>query len=318
MRPTLVLLALLMGPAAVCAQSLRLVYEAPAERGCTDAEGFVDLVRARLGHAPFAPDGAGELRVSILADEGRLHAEVSWLDDQGTVLGRRALDGRDCEALADALAVVASIAVESIEEMQETSRLAPPSPEPPPPLPEPDPERPPILAPPPPPPPGPELRARLGASLGLGFGPGPLPHVDLGLGGGVRYDELGALLSFHYADTFATGGLASGYGLRVRALRARLLLCYLPRPFELCAAGSAGLVEGEPSGVSAPTLGQAPLGTLGALGGVAIAFDRHVGLELHLELAVVLDRVSFQVGGEPIWTALPVLGQLSVSFLYEP
>ena len=46
--------------------------------------------------------------------------------------------------------------------------------------------------------------------------------------------------------------------------------------------------------------------------------EERFGVQVHFELGAVVNRISFQVGSESIWTALPVLLQLGVSFLYEP
>jgi hypothetical protein len=304
-------------PAAARAQSLRLSYEAPRERACPNEEEFVDLVRARLGHAPFDPSADAELRVSIAARERSLSAEVVWLDPRGQTQGHRTMSARNCQALAEAVAVVASIAIESIEEMPREEPPPAPEPrreEPPPPI---DRERPPILVHRREPTPPLDLHARLSAAVGIGYAPGPLPYTAFALGGGIRFEQIGAFLSLEYGDTFAYGGVEGGYGLRGRMLRGRAAFCWLPAPIEVCAAGSVGFLEGEASGVSAPRLGQAALGTAGGIVGATFFIDPHLAFEVQGEIAAMINRISFFVGAMPIWTVPPVLLQLSVSFLFE-
>ncbi len=181
-----------------------------------------------------------------------------------------------------------------------------------------DPERPPVLAPPVAEPEADPVIARLSVSAAIGVGPGPAPYADFSLGGGVRYRDLGVLLSIHYGDAFVGSLVDRGASLRMRLVRGRLAGCWMPSPLLLCAATSVGMLEGEPSNVFEARAGRALVGTAGALIGVFSMLDPHFGLDVHAELAAFLPEVSFYIGsGDVIWTTVPFLAQLHVSFIIE-
>lgn len=314
-------LALLLGvPASVSAQGLRLTYQ--AAEGCPDETGFVDLVRARTPRPPFASDARGELRIELASNiDGGFRARVAWLDADRVVQGRREMNGARCGALAEAVAVVAVLALEAAHELEASA--ARDEPQRPAarirgPLPRLDPERPPVLTPAAPPEPGEPVRVRLGGGLGVGLGAGPLPHTVFALSAGLRYVEAGVMLSLRYADTFAAGSVDGIYAVRARILRARLAACYMPRPLSLCATGSGGMHEVEPHGLADARVGQAAFGSLGALVAVLATVDEHVSVRFDVEVAATLNQVSFTVVGANPWTVWPVLVELGVSFLYEP
>lgn len=302
------------------AQGLRLVYQAPA--GCPDERDFVDLVRARTTQPPFTPEGTAELRVEVEAGpSGGFVGRLAWVDSSGELQGRRELEGARCGALAEAISVVAVLAVEAVRELEAPTDPPPPArvteEEPRAPRP-PDPERPPVLMPPPEEAPGEPVHLRVAGGVGVGLGAGPLPHTTFTLAAGLRYVEAGLMLSLRYADTFAAGDVDGGYALRARILRTRLSACYLPRPLELCATGSVGLHEVEPKGLTDARVGQAVFGAVGGLIAALVEVDEHVSVRFDLELAASLNQVSFTVVGANSWTVWPVIVELGVSFLYEP
>ncbi|HJL19506.1 MAG TPA: hypothetical protein RMH99_27840 [Sandaracinaceae bacterium LLY-WYZ-13_1] len=299
------------------ARELRLDYRVPEGADCPGAEAFVDLVRARLGSTPFADDAAAVLRVTVRLDP--LRAEVGWRDAGGVLLGRRTIEGTRCASMMETVAVVASLAVEEAEAVEGTTASDP--------EPEPrvivrvverDPERPPALtseaAPPREEPP---LRVRFALSAGGSYGPGPTPLLDVALGGGVRWDELGVLLSLHYADSLVSGGVSTDASLHLRLLRARVDLCWMPAPLALCGTTSVGMLEGTPSGVREPRPGRVAVATAGALVGAFWMLDPHAGIDVHAELATLLPTVTFRVGADELWTTAPVYGALHVRFLTE-
>ncbi len=309
--------------------SARLLYTAPLDSSCPNETAFIDLVRARLGGSPFDPAGEHELELMITTEESELVGTLRWLSPDRSELGRRTVSADDCGELADALAVATSIVLEAIVEeertaeeelateasandttVQEAGATEAPSTESNTAAPGRDQEE--------APPEGDSLHARIGAGVGVGFGVGPLPHTDFSVSGALVWPLFGLRARVHYADTFAEEHVGGGYGLRTRLVRGAIDVCYLPSPFEICGTGSAGMLEGEPSGVREPHIGRAALGTLGASFGGTIALDEHVFLLISAELALYLTRPSFVVGTEHLWTALPVIGQLSVSFLVEP
>ena len=273
-----------------------MVYEVPAAAGCPDELGFVDLVRARASEVRFDDDAPSTLSVAVERAPDGLRGRLEQRDAGGEVIGRRELEGAECASVAEALAVAASIAFESLRELER----AEPEPRTIVRLVERDPERPPALV-PAEPEPGPSLGGSVHAGVGIGYGPGPLPHTSFELGGALRYDALGVGLAVRYGDSFAAGS-AGAYGLRTRLLRAIL-------------GGSVGLLEGEAQGVAAPTVGQALFASVGATFGATLMFDAHVGLRGRLELSLVLNRTTFALESAPIWTGSPVLGELDVSIL---
>lgn len=286
-----------------------MVYEVPAGAGCPDELGFVDLVRARASEVRFDDDAPSTLSVAVERAPNGLRGRLEQRDASGEVIGRRELEGAECASVAEALAVAASIAFESLRELER----AEPEPRTIVRLVERDPERPPALV-PAEPEPGPSLGGSVHAGVGIGYGPGPLPHTSFELGGALRYDALGVGLAVRYGDSFAAGS-AGAYGLRTRLLRAILGACFMPDPFEVCGTGSVGLLEGEAQGVADPTVGQALFASVGATFGATLMFDAHVGLRGRLELSLVLNRTTFALEGAPIWTGSPVLGELDVSIL---
>lgn len=307
--------------------SARLLYTAPLDSSCPNETAFVDLVRARLGGSPFDPAGEHQLELTITANESEFVGALRWLSPDRSELGQRTVAADDCGELADALAVATSIVLEAIaeEEVAQEARASDAAaretrameaesiesiestesnPEP-----QEHEDAPPE---------GDSLRARIGAGVGVGFGVGPLPHTDFSVSGALVWRLFGLRARAHYADTFAEGSVGAGYGLRTRLVRGAIDACYLPRPFEICGSGSAGMLEGEPSGVREPHIGRAAVGTIGASFGGTIALDEHILLLISAELALYLTRTAFVVGTESLWTALPVIGQLSVSVLMEP
>lgn len=318
MRAWLLILGLFL-PATAAAQGIRLDYQVPRDTDCPDEEAFVDLIRARLAHAPFDDEAAPTLSIEVTATP--LRAEIVWRDADGEVQGRRIIEGTSCASLIETVAVASSVAIEEME------ALAPPREAPREAEPrvivrvvERDPERPPALV----PPPAPEAAlpdpvfARLSVSAAIGAGPGPSPYADFSLGGGVRYRDLGVLLSIHYWDAFVGSLVGGGASLRMRLVRGRLAGCWMPPPLFLCAAASVGMLEGEPSNVLDARAGRALVGTGGALIGVFSMLERHIGLDVYAELAAFLPDVSFYIGtGDVIWTTVPFLAQLHVSFIIE-
>lgn len=139
----------------------------------------------------------------------------------------------------------------------------------------------------------------------------------MGLFGGFRFREFAMMLLFQYADTFASGSIGDVYGVRVRFLRARAAPCLVAAPMEFCLAASVGYLEGEPSGVRDAQTAHALIGTLGGIATATWMFDPRFGLQVSGEISLMLDRLSFLVGGETVWSTWPVLLELDVSFLAE-
>lgn len=223
MRAWLLVLGLFL-PATAAAQGIRLDYQVPRDVDCPDEEAFIDLIRARLAHAPFDDEAAPAL--SILVTATPLRAEIVWRDADGEVQGRRIIEGTSCPSLVETVAVASSVAIEEMEALAPHHepahvivRVV-----------ERDPERPPALV----SPPAPEIAlpdpvfARLSVSAAIGVGPGPSPYADFSLGGGVRYRDLGVLLSIHYGDAFVGSLVGGGASLRMRLVRGRLAGCWMP------------------------------------------------------------------------------------------
>jgi hypothetical protein len=116
--PSLIAAAALIpfqGPAA--AQTDRegpaLVYRSPD--GCPSAESFMQRLRARLGPSWTAATAAGgrrTLNVRIVAANRLYSGRLSLIEPDGRSM-TKSLEGHDCEALVDALSLVASLAVAS-------------------------------------------------------------------------------------------------------------------------------------------------------------------------------------------------------------
>jgi len=98
--------------AALAGAPVRLVYEAPAE--CPAQPEFVTAVAARGGDFDHG-GSAGPHRVLVVAitKDDRGFAGAFQVRDDGTASDRREVHGQRCAEVADALAVVAAIALRS-------------------------------------------------------------------------------------------------------------------------------------------------------------------------------------------------------------
>ena len=96
-----------------------LVYRSP--EGCPSGENFMQRIRSRLGPSRTAAAGGRTLNVQIAISDRGYRGKLSLLESDGRAM-TKSLEGRDCEALVDALSLVAALAVES-DNADDTARV---------------------------------------------------------------------------------------------------------------------------------------------------------------------------------------------------
>ncbi len=170
-----------------------LLYEAPAT--CPDAEAFRTLVRRRTPRFRENTTDPLAVRVSVRLRVAHAHATGGLeVTAPGGERSSRTLTGASCGELADALALMAALAIDPLAATRPTpappaamSAIAPPPPPPPPP-PVPPPPLPPVDLPPAPraPPPASPPAGLATPSPAPGAPPGPAPRWHLSVGGGAE------------------------------------------------------------------------------------------------------------------------------------
>ncbi|MCA9621027.1 MAG: hypothetical protein KC731_18520, partial [Myxococcales bacterium] len=108
--------------------------------GCPDADAFRRGVEARTSKVRWSEEGERRFRVVLTRREGLTHGQLEMSDADRAPSRPREVSDRGCEAVVDALALVAALAVDPMASY--APRPEPPEPpdENPPPKPSPDPE----------------------------------------------------------------------------------------------------------------------------------------------------------------------------------
>ena len=287
-----VALGLLVAGSARVAQadqrSFAVSWQAPAE--CPDADAVERYVAQVVGDAASGPVTVRAAGTVTRNADGRYSASVE-LDTGAARPSVRALDAGDCEALAQAAALLIALAIRE---------QAAPTPAPPP---APAPAKP---APPPEPPADPPMRAAarpfLGASVVFDLGSTPNVTAGVSVGGGVRWAWLLLEPSVAYYAPRSEGvPLRSAVGADFTLATAGLRACVAPSRGNVwlapCLGGGADWLRGVGFGARIPHSGSAwsIVGRAGLLLGwdISSIISARAGLEAVLPLA----RPKFDVDG---------------------
>ena len=268
-------------------RSFAVSWQAPAE--CPDANALERYVAQVVGDAASGPVTVRAAGTVTRNADGRYAASIA-LDTGAARPSARALDAGDCEALAQAAALLIALA---IREQAAPTAARPPEPAPvKPEPPEPQPE------------PPPQARALrfLGASAVFDLGSTPNLTAGVSVGGGVRWAWLRLEPAVaYYAPRSESVALRSAVGadftlatLGLRACAARAAGNVWLAP---CLGGGADWLRGVGFGARIPHSGSAwsIVGRAGLLLGwdISSIISAHVGLEGVLPLA----RPKFDVDG---------------------
>jgi hypothetical protein len=280
------LLLLNAGRAAASERAYRLTWDAPSE--CPNGaalERYVDQVVGDAATGPVTVRASGKV---TRAADGRYAASVE-LDLGGTESSTRTLDGRDCEAVSQAAALVIALAIRA---------HAAPAPPPLPPAPKAPPEPAPVV------PPSANRGARPRAFLALGpvadFGSTPAATLGLGLSFGLsavglRLEPGLAYFAPRSAEVAARAGVGARFSLATAGARVCIPLSRAVLWVAPCLGAGVDWLRGEGFGARIPKNGSAWSGIARAvaLGGWDISSVFTVRLEL--EGALPLTRPEFQV-----------------------
>lgn len=280
--------ALLVTPRLAFAQptqerSFSVAWQAPSE--CPDAaalEHYVDQVVGEAAAGPLTVRASGS---AARTPDGRYSATLE-LDIGASAPSTRELEGRDCEAVSQAAALVIALAIRA--------QAVPPPPRPaePPPAPPPRPRE---------PAPSTGPRGFLGLGPIVDFGSAPSAAFGLGLSGGLRWPALRLEPSLAYfaprsqtvVDRPAVGADFALATLGVRACVPLGGVVWLGP----CLGGGIDWLRGAGFGARAPRTGSAfsAVGRAGLLAGWDISSI--ISLRLELEGVLPLARPAFEVDG---------------------
>jgi len=305
-------------------QPIVVLWQGPA--GCDEASHVRAELARRLGRRLNAPEN---LPMTISAevgerDGGGFRVRLRFTTPAGSV--ERSLEDASCRGLADAIALVASIAIAQREAQLEVAAPPKPAAPPPPPAPAPSaahPTTPPTRAPTP-------LRSevwgrvRIGAALsGMA-----LPRLGVGLDGGLSVGGrrfLGELFGAHRFPTAVPRAQAPSQGGTLRLTKGGLAGCYdaawsLPRlSAPVCGVFEAGAIVsqgfGLPDSRRAHTLWLAPGGRVG-LGWTLVG---GLSVEAHSAVVAPLRRPKFVILGDegPPTVTGPVELQVNLGLGYR-
>ncbi len=296
-------------------------WEAPAP--CPSLAAVQQQIEGYTRGRPVPPGLRIEGEVEAVERRWRLRLVV--VNDGGR-LEPRTLEAARCEALARAFALIAAVRIDALRTRRRVVELQRPTLEP---EPEPaqTPEPPPVLertpsprapdrarSPRSPSRPSPKptrrrprpalgglLRLESGVSAGIMPGLGPSMGLMGGLTGRGWRVELGA----GGWPARSARDPASGLGVRLDLITARLRGCWVPGVRRLtapiCAGGEAGGLRGIGStGVSAPVARWTPLGVLTVGGALAWAPRPWIAPLVGVQGAIALPRPRFSVGAVPV------------------
>lgn len=296
---------------------VRLRYEVTVPEGCPSEVSLRDLVVARVGRDPFAPDAEAEVRATVeVAEDGAgLRGRVEILAADGSSLGERSLPAPHgaCRDLVHAMLVPIAIALDPAT----TPLVARP--------PEAQTDRPEQPAPAPAAvegasaasdPPGHASRPVELSLLGRAR-VGATPNVAVGgaVGAALRGDAWSLGLEVAYVATAEPAQLA-GVSTEVSVLEGALLPCFLFAPFGACLSVSGGVMEVR--GQLEPDVARAPWAEVGARLRWDLALAPELALRVELEATVLVLVPSVHVDHEPAWAAGPVTGALSIGAVALP
>jgi hypothetical protein len=241
-------------------------WRVPAE--CGGPGLVVARVKAQAGR-PLTDADPISVDVAITAGERGYVADVDIVSVRGAA--RRRVEGTDCGAVVDAVALVLAVAMQEAPSMLDTSRPVVPA----------------------------SARSRFLVGFALGVDQAALPSpspgaaVVLALGRGPLRLELGGEV---YQAAFAPSPMDEQVGVDVGLLGGRARLCRWLGPLRACAGGAVGRLQGRPVGpLARRSTGSRRWSALLAGVGWSYRFGGRFAVGLDVEGVLALDRPAFAV-----------------------
>jgi len=326
---------------------VRLAYaRSPDASDCPTASELQAAIADRLGYDPFDVAGPSTVIAVVSRQDGELRASVDVVDERGDSRGHRDIESADtdCRALAGALALSISIAIDPEHAMasegtatesasSEAQPSGPVSAESPPSHRAPVPASVPPEAPAPDarpspadlPVPEPEQRARPAPTRGstskppsrrrgflsgaLLFGTaGALPKPSLGgsLFGAVDVDRLAFGFELRGVNPTLSDFQEEGH-FRSWMVAGGVSPCYVAGPVWLCGVALMGVLRADSFDVRRPDGASGVYLALGSRARFVQRLTGRLGLALEGEMLVTPAPVVVQLDGQPEWTA-PIAG----------
>lgn len=311
-------------------RSIALVYDAPAR--CPTRQVFEELVAARLGRNPFVADARDIAHVRVVGSGRALSASLEVVNADGTLVGRRALEGTRvrCEPLVDALAVALGILLEDWPASAPTA--APPEPVVPTPsvVDEVETEVPeeevvdteplhlsPVIVRRTPTEEestqGPDIALRI--ALGPSGNVGLLPNVSVGgsLMLGLDVDAFAVRLGAEAFFMPSPAELRGEPSLDAFYVGGLLALCGTMAPIEACAVGGLGAFDAVVRSVAMPAHQTSLIGSVGARVSAHIDLTEAIALEPWIEARGLVARTAIVIDMQTVWEMPPVMGSLGIN-----
>ena len=289
MRPPLLLACApwLLGT-ATAATPIELELAPDAPRGCPAEAALKTHVAQILGYAPFEPQAATRIAVTMADAPPGLRADVH-LWRAGRQVGERVLrvPVPDCAELAFAVALHVAIVVEPRRALPRPGAAAP----------------------------GPiESEVRLGVGLATGLTPG----VTAALGGGVsvRRGAVSGALDVRY--DVPSGVDHEGGTVSVDLLAATLAGCLHSDRYRGCVLALGGVQRYEGAGFDVTRSSRFAALAFGVRGAVAWALGDAVNLHLRADVLAAVHDVTLRGPGNAVaWSSAPVAGTLALDAGYS-
>jgi hypothetical protein len=305
------------------ASPVRLEYHrgAGAER-CPDAARLEGAVSAQLGRVAFRDDGAAAVIATVQREGPAWRATLTARDAAGDTVGTRELrvTSANCRDVIDALAFASSLAVDTLSR-RAAPTTAPPPPVAPTPTPAPRPPPPPALPLPAPPvvapPPAPRWVLAVGLDAGALGGAVPGLGAILGFAVEARRARWGAELGAAYVTPGVAAGAIAGSSASVDALRVSLAPCLWLAALRLCIPCTVARVAGRGRGLDGTLDDDVATVHLGPRADLALGGYGGLSVRLVGAAAVGLQRASFRLAGDTVWTTAPLEGWGGVAVRYS-
>ncbi|MFI5288044.1 MAG: hypothetical protein ACHQ17_00260 [Polyangia bacterium] len=310
---------------------LLYVREAGAER-CPDETQLRAEVAARLGYDPFSESAPSTISVTIRAGARGLKARIELVDRTGEVTGARSLTAPepDCVALAEAVELAVSLAVDPLRFVNPPAPAAPvivpPAPAAtPPPESRPAPIAPPPAAPKPIAPPRPrserEVRWRLGAGALAALGAAPTVNFGFTASAGVRGPHWSVDLEgrFDLPAGQPTGSVNATGSVETALYLATALPCFHVRLFSGCALLALGAQTAD--GINLPVTRKSAslFAAAGARAGIEVPLIPKLELALAADLLAAITRTRYTADGASgpttVFDTPPISGAFHVGLL---
>jgi len=144
------------------------------------------------------------------------------------------------------------------------------------------------------------------AAAGVMFALTPTPALALEITAGLRRAHLSAELAGRVETTVGDPRLLSGDQVDATVFSALLYPCLQLGPWQACASGRVGVLQGHASDVAHPVVGSNVIGALGLRGAFALPLTRALDFRVAAQVEALLVRTTFHVGDAPVWIAPPV------------